>query len=549
MINKQPLFKAAKPKTKKKSNAPVVFLLKLEFPDKTPVKIELPKTLDDLYKKATHVLNLQRPAKHVFDEEGIPFNEIAEIPPKATLYVSSADIKAEEDDDELNLYRKKSPAKSPVKKLPLVKTKPPPTEPENKKDHNTIASVPYTVKDNLRDALLCLYTSMTDEQKQTLNCGDALSTLLDEYQYYLVQHELFRNFIGPSTAVFGTDLGQLTSDWIVDRLKEIKVEFCKFTITGPPQSGKTTLLSQAALIFYQKLLITRVAQKYLMVPINWKILQGIVNDIPKLYNFYIKVTLSALKAVRLDLIPILPTLQKWFESIIVMKSFGNFPPLIQEYTKFPHQKVMEYGRKIHNSWLAENKFHEFLSLITEMPTHIASAFELSGAVFIMDHFDCCGYQITKDGETLDLGHYVSLSISNSPFFVASQDDHDFFNVFEVEKHKTITTTGIITDVEEKSIIISNPNIELKLDMLKGCPGYYATYFRLCDIIDRSNDKIAIKRPNLTPFKSVVDINRQVVAKQELLRFCLILESAQDSEMFDAGKMNQLMVQDFEARVQ
>ena len=65
---KQPLFKAKKTVTKKKATGPIVFLLKLEFPEETPVKIELPKSLDELYKQATKALNLQRPAKHVFDE-------------------------------------------------------------------------------------------------------------------------------------------------------------------------------------------------------------------------------------------------------------------------------------------------------------------------------------------------------------------------------------------------------------------------------------------------------------------------------------------------
>ena len=547
---KQPLFKAKKTVTKKKPTGPIVFLLKLEFPEETPVKIELPKSLDELYKQATKALNLQRPAKHVFDEEGMPFTSIDEIPPKATLYVSSANIKTEENEDCLNIYKKKIPRKSPIKPLPLAKFPPPPPEPENKKEHNTIANVHNSVKDNLRDALVCLYSSLPEEQKINLNSGDSIASLIDEYQYYLLQHQLFAQFISPTKAVMNSDLGMDTCEYIYDKIKEIKVEFCKFVINGPPQSGKTTLLSLAALVFFQKLLIAKVAPNYLMVPINWKVQQGIINNPQKLYNFYVDITLNALKAVRLDLIPILPILQKWFESIIIMKSYGLFPPLVQNYTNFPHDKILEYGKKLHLAWFGGGaKFTEFMELLTQMPNTIAKIFDLTGVIYIIDHFDCCGYVVTKDSQSINLEHYISLAIKDCPFFVASQYDQDFDQYFEVEKYKTMTTVGIIQGYEAKSIILSNPSLQITFDMCNGCPGYCATFYRLIDIIDNAYDKPAIKRPNLTPFKSVVDIDRQTVAKQELIRFCLLLESSQSEELFDADEMNQLMVHDFDARTQ
>ena len=540
-----------KQKPKKKSNAPVIYLMKLDFPENDPIKMPLPKTMDRLLANATKVLNLKRPAKHVFDEEGMPFSTIEDIAPKATVYVSSADIKTEED-DELVLFKPKPQPRSPYKQIPLMKTKPYKPPSNDLKEHLAIARVHSTVKDNMRDALLCLYASLTDEQKFNLNCGDPLSILLDEYQFYMLQHEMMRNFISPTKSVMGSDLGQFTSDWVVDKIREIKIEFCKFAITGPPQSGKTTLLSIATSVFFQKLQISKQAQNYLIIPINWKLEQEIVDNLPKLYQFYVKSTIIALKALKLDLIPLLPDLQIWLESLIVMKSFGNFSDNIMKYPKFPHEAIKEFGQKIHKSYSTVNDLEEFLTLLTQMPAIIGQAFGFKGAVYIMDHFDCCGYQVTKDDITCDFAHFVSLAIKDSPFFVASLFDQDFFDMFEVEKYKSMKTTGILSDGEEKipeKIIVSNPSIELNFDMCHGCPGYCYAYLRLVDFIENANNKIAIKRPNLTPFKSVVDISRNTIAKQELLRFCLLIESSQDEDVFDPAKMNELMLNEFEAIVQ
>lgn len=540
-----------KQKPKKKSNPPVIYLMKLDFPENNPIKMPLPKTMDLLLKNATQILKLKRPAKHVFDEEGMPFSSIEDIAPKATVYVSSADIKTVEE-DELVLFKPRAKPRPPYKPVPIMKTKPYKPPSDDLKEHLTIAKVHNTVKENMRDALLCLYTSLTDEQKANLNCGDSLGLLLDEYQYYMLQHEMLNNFISPTKSISATDLGQYESDWVVEKIREIKVEFCKFAITGPPQSGKTTLLSIAASVFFQKLQITKQSQSYLIIPINWKLEQEIVDNLPKIYQFYVKVTLVALKTLRPDLIPLIPELQTWFESLVVMKSFGNFSENIMKYPKFPHEEVKAYGEKIHNSYLAKNSLDEFLTLFTTMPTVIAQAFGLKGAVYIMDHFDCCAYQVSKDDETCDFAHYVSLAIKDSPFFVASLFDQDFLDTFEVEKYKPMKTTGILSDSEEKipeKIIVSNPSFEINFDMCHGCPGYCYMFLRLVDFIENANTKIAIKRPNLTPFKSVVDISRATIARQELLRFCLMIESSQDEEVFDPVKMNDLMFKEFEAIVQ
>lgn len=532
----------------KNANKPVVFLIKLDFPEDKPVKVFLPKKMDLLLKRATEALHLIRPAKHFYDEEGMPFMNIEEIPPKATLYVSSADIETEEiEGDELVLLKKK-PKRNKYPTLPLMTEKPSGPEIEGLQEHIKIAKEHNTVKENLRDSLLCLFSSLNDEQKASLNCSDSLETLLESYQIYFMQHQLLANFIGPSKYIGNSDVGQIAQEWAMEKLREIKIEFCKFVITGPTQSGKSTLLYFASMLFYQKLQIAKQAQNYLIFPINWRLHLDIIDNLPKLYQFYLQSTLIAIKGVKLEILPILPELQKWFENLIIMKSFVNFPPNVVKLDRINLEVLRQYGKRVQDSFLSKNGPEEFASLITTMPNVFAEALGLQGAIYIMDHFDCCAYQVEKDGKECDLSHFVCQSIEKSPFFLATKNDYDFYNIFEIQKYKQWSTTGIInTNSYSHAIVISEPTIEITLDMCQGCPGYCNTFLRLIEMINESKNKMGIKRPNLVPYQSVTDICRRTYIKNEIIRFSVLIGGS-EANVIDSDKMNQLMMKDFDFMV-
>jgi hypothetical protein len=63
--------------------------------------------------------------------------------------------------------------------------------------------------------------------------------------------------------------------------------------------------------------------------------------------------------------------------------------------------------------------------------------------------------------------------------------------------------------------------------------------RLCELVREANEKMAV-RSQYARLKSVVDVARNEVVKQELTRICVLLAGADTDDLFDEDKMNEMM---------
>ncbi|OHT12245.1 hypothetical protein TRFO_18052 [Tritrichomonas foetus] len=524
---------------------PFVNLFKVDFPDKPAKKIRLPKDMKELLKIATEVLELVRPAKQVFDADNNPITDISSIEPKSNLYISCAEPVHEDDDEPVYKSRLPRNYNAPgLIKLPPVKQPKAKPKREDAVQHQAIAASPYTVKENLRDSLLSLYASLTPEHKAQLNCAPALQKLMLDTKQYVVEDSLLSQFIGPTSVISGEELGKQTTQWMMDRLKGLKPEECRFVITGPSQSGKSTLLSIAASLFYQKLQLSNETSNYLIIPINWLLHQIFLDDIQKIYQLMVTTTLTALRGEHLELIPIMGALQQWLLSLVTIPAFPPLPPSVLHFDPFPKDVVIGIGRRIHDSWNNKEKLYNFLFETMNFPVALSHAFGFKNPVFVFDHFDSCGYVIEPTDRFAESGAPVNISellckvIDSCPFFVAAQDESEFFTIFTINEYKQLSTERMITAKGEHEIMISNPQITLSMDMCRGCPAYCAMYKRLCEMVKEANERAAVKS-QFSRLRSVVDITRNEMVKQELLRVCLLLAAADTENLFDEEKMNRL----------
>lgn len=554
-MNSPKLFKS-KVTYENKAPTQYVFIQHIDNMAEVPIKMTLTKTFKGLLKEASNILNLPRPARQIFDEEGSPFTDIESIPPKSTLYVSMTDPSKEETDfpEYPSRLPKKNQSGFPQLKLPLMKTQKPKPKPENAPLHQSIASSRYVVKDNIRDAMLALYSSLTPEQKNKLPCSAALQKLQNDTQLYLVEHALLAHFIGPTSSIINSDLGKETLEWVYSKIEGVPLENSKFVFTGHSQSGKSTLLSFAVSLYFQKLLLANEATNYLIFPLNCKLYQLYIDDIAKIFCIIVKTTVSSLRAVRMHLMPLLDSLMGWLQSLVVVPAFPSFPQQILDFQTFPHEQVKTIGRQIHDAWNSKSSLEKFMTLAFSLPANIAEAFGMKGAIYVMDHLDAFGYMIDPVGRFRDspssvsMIHVICKVLESQIFFVASENDEDFFETFEIKKCKHYTTERIIKNFVEKDILISEPSMTLKLDHCRGCPGYVALYSRLVDFASKAANK-AIKQPSISRFKSVVDHSRTEVVKQELFHLCILLSSSDAGQTLDESLMNDLMARtDIEVRV-
>lgn len=533
----------------KEPKRPVVYLYKIDFPDNPSKRVRLPKDIPELLKIATDVLELNRPAKQVLDDKSNTITDISKIADQTKLYISCANPTVDVEDEPL--YKSRLPKNYSSMggiKLPTVKQPAPKPKREDAVQHQAIAASPYTVKENLRDSLLALYSSLTPEHKAQLPCSEALQKLQVDTQQFLVEDSLLAQFIGPSSVINNTPLGQQATSIMMNKLKGLRPEDCRFAITGPTQSGKSTLLNIIVSLFYQKLQLSHETQNYLLFPLNWLLHQIYLDDIQKIYGTFISTALNSLRSSHMEYIPIMNSLHQWFISLVTIPAFPPLPPSVLHFTGFPTQTVIQLGRNLHDKWNSRSGFKDFLTSLAHFPNQFAHAFGYKSAVYIFDHFESCGFRISPSERFSESEHDVLLSqllceaMDSCPFFVSSQDDGEFFVAFTIQEFNQISTERLITkkdDKEIKEILIAKPQMSLSIDMCRGCPAYCAMYLHLCDLITEANERAAVKS-QFSRLRSVVDMSRQEMVKQELFRLCLLLATADSENLFNENAMNDLM---------
>lgn len=542
--------------TPTKDARPFVYLYKIDFPDNPGKRIRLPATMKELFKLAGEVLELNRPAKQVFDEKNNAITELEKIEPKSKLFISCANPTVDPSDQPL--YKSRLPRDFNTQKinLPTVKQPKPKPRRDDAIQHQAIAASPYTVKENLRDSMLSLFASLTPDHKAHLpsSLEQALTKLTSDTQQFCLEESMLSQFIGPSSVISNTLLGQKTTQWMMEQLKGMKAEDCKFVITGPSQSGKSTLLSIAVSLFYQKLQLANETANYLIVPINWLMHDVYIADFQKLYGLIVATTLNSLRYSHMQYIPILNSLHQWFMALVNIPAMAPIPPSVLHFTGFPVALVQGIGRNIHKAWNSKGGLEAFLTEVSLLPSKLAHAFGFKAAVLVFDHFEATGFvfepndHFSEAEKPVDLAVLFSKACEMGPYFVASQDDADFGKVFKAEDvKKQLTTERIITDAGERELVIPQPAFHMNMEMCKGCPGYCALFIRLCDLAKEAMDRAAVKS-QFSRLKSVVDISRNEMLKQEFTRLCLLLAHA-DADNFSQEQVNNLLDQpDFTVRV-
>lgn len=539
--------------TVQKDTRPFVYLYKIEFPDDPPKRIRLPKDMKQLLTLATEVLGLTRPAKQVYDSKENPINDIEKIVPKANLYISSVPYKNESFENEpmntFYLSPKKSP-KSPYGKLTPLKQKKVPPKPDDYDIQLQIAANPITVKENLRNSIISLFASLDKDQISNISFSDSIVRMSKETQQYEFDKILLSEHISPTSVVDNTETGQKTINWMLDKIKGLPVEDCKFVITGPSQSGKTTLLSIAAKLFFQKLQIAGELNHFLMFPLNWILYQDKIQNVHKLYHLFVNRTMEILKISRLDLIPIIQPLSNWLNNLICVSGVPPVSANLTHYPEFPTKKLFEYGRHIHAAWQNARGFEGFIKEIINLPNNVAQLFGFQSAIYIFDHFDDCGYEVTPDPQQFPddshqpayLSDVVCEVMKNCPFFIASRSDTRFFNLFLIKQFQQLSTEHLIADNEEKDIFVLQTQIAVSKTMCRGCPAYCALFDRVYNMAAEVTKRAALKS-RFSQLKSVADLARNEILKQEFARMCILLAAADTDGNLDEEKMNALMAMD------
>lgn len=524
---------------------PIVFLNKIDFPDERPKKVRLPVKWQDFLDLIYTELELKRPVKQVLSESGESYTTIESIPERSRLYISCANPIVE--DDDAPVYKSRLPLKivsQMALNLPTVKQPKPKPKREDAVQHQVLAASNQTVQSNMRDSLLTLFASLTPEQKAALPAAPALAKLQNDASYYSLEHSLLSQFIGPSSVIFNTEIGKLENTWVIDHLKGLKIHDCQFVIVGPTKSGKSTLLMTFVMMFFQKLQISGESSNYLLFPLNWSLYSIFLDDISKIYNIFVTTIFESLRSTKMNLIPIISPLQQWFQFLISMPAFSPLPPIVLHYPGVSSDAILNVGTKIHKAWNSKSGLKDFLIQMAQLPKMIAHAFGMKDCVYVFDHFDACGYLIEptnrfpESEEPVSLTSVLCNALSNSIYFIATLDDFEFFENFDLQNYRQLSTERLISLENEPEIMIMQPPLTISIESCRGCPAYCATFKRLCELIKSTKEKTAVKN-QFSSMKSIVDTSRKNLLKQEIFRFCKLLASEDSDNIFTPEVLSDL----------
>lgn len=534
-----------------------VNLFKVDFPDDPPKKVFLPSKISQLLKIATDALDLPREAQQIFDVNGKRVTTLEGIEPKTKLFISCTKPIPEVEDEPL--YKTRNPICATKEKYVSVKQPPVKEVRADAKNHQIIAASQKSVKDNVRDALLSLYNSLTPEHRAQLNCNEVLKKLTDDTQQYLLEHFILSQFIGPTSDVIGTDIGRETWNWCMDRLKGLKPEDVKILITGPARSGKSTIVNFLSSIVIQKLIISGDISNYLVCAINWFKYQSYAGDVCKLYDIFLEATLQGLNAAKMQYMPIMSLIKQWMTSARINQSLQTMPAALQNFPGFPVKDLTSVALRINAAYNNKSSLKAFITECVNLPANLANVFGFKNVIAIYDHFDLSGYIIQPYGRFANSKENVLLSaeichaIEKTPFIVASLNDPDLSKVFSIKKHKNYTTERIVQNKDVPSINVVEPVISLTYDLCRGCPAYCAMYMKVVELAEAETSNRVIKQ-SFSKIHSVVDSTRRILVKQELGRLFSLLVEDNDgmsasfddgitAPAFDISDVNKLMSKD------
>jgi hypothetical protein len=550
-----------------------VFVSRVDSPQGLPKRIPVAKDIASLLKQATEALGMRRPAVQAYDEQSLPINSIADVRADMSLFVAAVvptPDSWEEPSSKSRLHRETSPKTTKV----VTRPKPKP-RPDNAVEHQVIAASRSTSKENLRDALTILYPALTPEHKAHLPIGPSLQKLTDDAQQFSVENSMQSQFIGPSTMIAQTELGQKTIAWVMARLKGLNLEEYRFVITGPSQSGRSTLLSLFVSLFHQRLQVACKSSKYLIVPFNWYFHQIEQVSVPKFFELVVSQTLNALRAARPEIIPIIGILQQWLLSLLTVQTFpGLIVPQTRKSEPSWYQGFVEIGKRIHHYWNRKDttwaegpiqkakrrediNFFLFLNEICALPQRIARVFDFISAVLVYDHFDVASFDWDPGDHFPDSTEPVPLFLvlwnaaKDGPFFISSRNDEQLlrmFRQFDIEDYTQLSTEGLIQGGDARALIVPQVGLTLSIDSCRGCPAYIALYKKVVGMAVECQEKAAVKS-QYSLLRSVVDVSRGEMLRLELVRLAVLLANANVDWDFEEDRINVLLgLADFTVKI-
>jgi len=392
--------------------------------------------------------------------------------------------------------------------------------------HRMIALSQRSVQQTVIESSVSSFASLDVTSRKSLENYSNLLQLMKDAQYHHFQNHLTIQRICPSNK--NSDIDIAVDEWCISRLNELTTKDIKFVISGPPKSGKSSLMYNLSLILLRKIQESQEIDEFMYVPINFAQIDLDLGDIDHMYKQFITIFLNAASYSNFAVSPFVPSLITWFLSLIsspVIPAFPQIPPV----NGVDSSGIQEIGKKIFSSYRTNKNLSQFIENLVSFPHSIATSISRKNIIMIIDHFEYCDIQILdpelfpQSRKPVSLANIFSKFLGTVQFIVSMKSEQMFFQCFKCES-LSIDTDNILDSYKEyrELVDISIP-ISLTINDCLKAPGYISSFVKLADLVQEN-----AQLPQTNKFSSISSsalASKTRIIKTELSLFCKYLVEA------------------------
>ena len=350
-----------------------------------------------------------------------------------------------------------------------------------------------------------------------------------------LQKHLISQLIGPNThdLLFVDELYQ----WCISSLhsSDINISSPHISISGPSQSGKSTLLFILVQIYLIATISAQISDSLFFIPINFEKIRPYMNFF-EFYQQMLNLVNTSLRYSAPEVLPFSAYLNSYFshfspsplfitdisktlpkKSNIKMSEY--IPPSKQLCEIYP--KIGDFSKSLHsklNSSNIKNSEQLIMEGIASFPVYFAEAINKT-PILILDHFDCCPEQYQQI--------FCDLC-QKYPHFVAPKNLNSFSKIFNIKNSVSFSSDLALPEIQQfkaefkeidKIINVSNLNLTLEPEDCLRCPALLAKFWNVCQSYEN------LKRP-----VTRAEMSQETIAKMKFIELCLALRNIESPKI-------------------
>ena len=509
-------------------------------------------SMEKLLNESVSILNLSSRPTKIFTEEGKLITDESQIVEKSILFISTGEpfssgiIQKKRPKTSLASYslsQNYPPSPQATKKtvttIEQVSSKKNSKEDRRLKEKNSFTRMVvlnrFSPAENMRDSAMSVFSKLTPSQKAQLPNIDTLRNLTYQSQQSQLLEMLINQHICPTSCFESVD--QPLTLWSIDFFKQLSTDEIRFIITGPRQSGKTSLLYLLTNQLLKKLKNSEDIFSFLFFPLNLTKYSLELDNCILLSRIIFQQTFLSVRFSIPTFLPFLEQLSNYFFSLLTPGSEQPIPTILKD------SKIHELGKTLSNllklDSYGKRNSEAIVRFMAKFPRNFAIAAGLKDAIYILDHFEYASnaiYEIyppdpKRTTPPSTLSSLLSEALSdNSHFIIAPEMESLLTKTLSINDAVQLDTENLLSpdDLNFCStpiIKIISPDFELTFDKCRGCPGYIVKFLNIVEMLKKAIDH----RGQYAKVLSTVQQSRLKIIKK-MLTPLLVHLSASDPEI-------------------